>query len=77
MIWSLIVGLIAGWITGHLMRGEGYGIVIDIVLGLLGAIIGRWIFAALGIVVFGGLGYLIMSVIGAVVLVTIVHAIKG
>jgi len=77
MIWSLLVGLIAGWIAGHLMRGEGYGIVFDVVLGLLGAIVGRWIFEALGIVVFGSLGYLIMSVIGAVVLVTVVHAIKG
>jgi uncharacterized membrane protein YeaQ/YmgE (transglycosylase-associated protein family) len=76
MIGTIILGLIAGWITGLLMRGSGFGIVADIIVGLIGAVIGRWLFGALGVVQVGTIGYLLMSVIGAVILVTIVHAIS-
>ncbi len=75
MIGTIILGLIAGWITGLLMRGSGFGIIADIIIGLIGAVIGRWLFGALGIVQVSTLGYLLMSVIGAVILVTVVHAI--
>jgi len=76
VIGTIILGLIAGWLTGLLMRGSGYGIIADILLGLVGAVIGRWIFSALGIVALGGVGYLAMAIVGAVVLVAIVHAVK-
>ncbi len=76
MIGTIILGLIAGWITGLLMRGSGFGIVADIIVGLIGAVIGRWLFGALGIVQVGTIGYLLMSVIGAVILVSVVHAIS-
>ena len=77
MIGTIILGLIAGWITGLLMRGSGFGIIADIVIGLVGAVIGRWIFAALGVAAIGTVGFLVMSVIGAVILVAAVHAISG
>jgi uncharacterized membrane protein YeaQ/YmgE (transglycosylase-associated protein family) len=73
MLGTIIVGLIAGWLAGVLMRGSGYGFLVDLLLGLIGAVIGGWIFGALGIVVVGGIGYLAMSTIGAVVLVAITH----
>lgn len=76
MIGTIILGLIAGWITGLLMRGSGFGIVTDIIIGLVGAVIGRWLFGALGVAPMGAVGYLLMSVIGAVILVTVVHAIS-
>ncbi len=76
MIGTIVLGLIAGWITGLLMRGSGFGIVADIVIGLIGAVIGRWLFGALGVVQVGTIGYLLMSVIGAVILVALVHAIS-
>ncbi len=75
MIGTIILGLIAGWITGLLMRGSGFGIIADIIIGLFGAIIGRWVFGALGVAATGSIGFLLMSVIGAVILVTVVHAI--
>ena len=77
MIGSVILGLIAGWITGLVMRGSGFGIIADIFIGLIGAVIGRWIFGIIGASPHGRLGYLTMSVIGAIVLVAIVHAIRG
>ena len=77
MLFAVIIGLIAGWLTGKLMSGGGYGIFADIVLGLVGAVIGSWIFNSLGIVVNGSLGYLAMATVGAVVLVGLVHLIRS
>jgi uncharacterized membrane protein YeaQ/YmgE (transglycosylase-associated protein family) len=77
MLYAIIIGLIAGWLTGKLMSGGGYGIFVDILLGLIGAVIGSWIFNSLGIVVNGSIGYLAMATVGAVVLVGIVHLIRS
>ena len=77
MIGTIILGLIAGWITGLIMRGSGFGVIADIVIGLVGAIIGRFIFGLLSVAPTGGIGYLLMSVIGAIVLVSIVHVIEN
>ncbi len=76
MIGTLIIGLVAGWLAGMLMRGSGYGLLMDLLLGLIGAVIGRWIFSALGIVAFGAIGYLAMSTVGALALVGAIHLIK-
>jgi uncharacterized membrane protein YeaQ/YmgE (transglycosylase-associated protein family) len=77
MLYAIIIGLIAGWLTGKLMSGGGYGIFADILLGLIGAVIGSWIFNSLGIVVNGGIGYLAMATVGAIVLVGLVHLIRS
>ncbi len=77
MLFAILIGLIAGWLTGKLMSGGGYGIFADILLGLVGAVIGSWIFNSLGIVVNGGIGYLAMATVGAVVLVGIVHLVRS
>ena len=77
MLFAILIGLIAGWLTGKLMSGGGYGIFADILLGLVGAVIGSWIFNSLGIVVNGGIGYLAMATVGAIVLVGIVHLVRS
>jgi uncharacterized membrane protein YeaQ/YmgE (transglycosylase-associated protein family) len=69
IIWWLIVGLIAGWLTGKLMGGEGKGVLMDIVIGLLGALAGGFIMQLLGFAGAGGMIYtIIVAVIGAVIL---------
>jgi uncharacterized membrane protein YeaQ/YmgE (transglycosylase-associated protein family) len=73
----LIAGLIAGWLTGKLMHGRGYGVFADILLGLIGAVIGEWIFGRLGVEANGGIGFLAMAVVGAVILVGAIHLIRG
>ena len=78
MLYSIIVGLIAGWLAGQVMKGGGYGLVVDIILGLLGGIIGGWLFGALGIWPGGGIiGSVIVSFIGAVFLVGITRMLKS
>lgn len=77
MLYSIIVGLIAGWLAGQVMKGGGYGVVVDIILGLLGGIVGGWLFGALGIGAGSGMiGSIIVSFVGAVVLVAISRALR-
>ena len=77
ILWWIIVGLIAGWITGKLMSGIGYGPIMDIVIGIIGAIVGGFIMRALGFAGQGGMIYtIIVAVIGAVILTWIIHLIK-
>jgi uncharacterized membrane protein YeaQ/YmgE (transglycosylase-associated protein family) len=77
VIYSIIVGLIAGWLAGQVMKGGGYGVLMDIVLGLLGGIIGGWVFGSLGIWPGAGLiGSIIVSFIGAVILVALTRMLR-
>jgi len=78
LLWWIIVGLIAGWVTGKIMHGAGYGALMDIVVGIVGAIIGGWIMRALGASASGGLIYTILvAILGAVILTLIVRAFIG
>jgi uncharacterized membrane protein YeaQ/YmgE (transglycosylase-associated protein family) len=73
----IIVGLIAGWLAGKVMRGGGYGILVDIILGILGGILGGWLFGLMGIWPGGGvIGSIIVAFVGAVILVAITRVIK-
>ena len=74
---SLIVGLVAGWLAGKLMRGRGYGVIVDILLGLIGGVIGGWIFSDFGIPAYGFIGGVAMSTVGAVALVGAVHVLRS
>jgi len=73
----LFLGLVAGWLAGKLSRGRGYGCIGDIVLGLLGSVIGGWVFTKLGIFGGGFIYSLAAATLGAVILVAIVHLIMG
>jgi uncharacterized membrane protein YeaQ/YmgE (transglycosylase-associated protein family) len=76
----IVLGLIAGWLAGQFMRGGGYGIVGDIVLGILGAIVGGWLTGLLlGRDMVSGFNIetLIVAVIGAVVLIAISRLFTG
>jgi uncharacterized membrane protein YeaQ/YmgE (transglycosylase-associated protein family) len=75
----IILGLLAGWLAGKIMRGSGYGFLGDIVLGILGAIVGGWITGVLlGVDVTGlNIPSLIVAVLGACLLVAISRAVTG
>ncbi len=77
LLWWIIVGLIAGFLAGKVMKGGGYGVVVDIILGMLGAILGGWIFGLLGIGIGGGLiGSILVAFVGAVILIWITRLLK-
>ena len=76
IIW-LIVGAIAGWLAGQVMKGGGFGLVGDIVLGIVGAIVAGWLLPAIGILIGGGiLGAIINAFIGACIVLLVVRLIK-
>jgi uncharacterized membrane protein YeaQ/YmgE (transglycosylase-associated protein family) len=78
IVW-IIIGLVAGWLAGQIMKGSGYGLIGDLVLGLVGAVVGGWL---VGLVApaaepTGFLGSIIVATIGAIVLILIARAIRG
>jgi len=76
VIWWIIVGLIAGFITGKLMKGSGFGPLMDIVIGILGAVIGGFIMRSLGFAGQGGMIYTVaISVFGAVLLTLLLRLV--
>ena len=76
LLWFLLVGLIAGWLAGTIMKGSGFGLVGDLVVGVLGAFLGAWLFSLLGITAGGLLGAILVALVGAVVLLWIVRLIR-
>jgi uncharacterized membrane protein YeaQ/YmgE (transglycosylase-associated protein family) len=77
LVYIILVGLVAGWATGKIMKGSGYGVFMDILLGIAGAIVGSWILRLLGFYHTGGLvPSILVAILGAVVLVAVVRAIK-
>ena len=76
LLWFLIIGVVAGWLAGQLMRGGGYGLIGDLVIGVIGAFIGGWLLGALGIFAGGLIGSLVTATIGAVVLLFLIRLIK-
>ncbi|MGF6535288.1 MULTISPECIES: GlsB/YeaQ/YmgE family stress response membrane protein [Paraburkholderia] len=70
----LIIGAIAGWLAGVLVKGGGFGLIVDIIVGIVGAFIGGWLSGVLHISLGGGwIGSIITAVIGAVILLFIVR----
>lgn len=77
LIWWIVVGLIAGWLAGKVMKGGGFGVLMDIILGMVGAILGGWLFGMLGVGIGGGLiGSILVAFVGACILLWIVRLIK-
>ena len=73
----LIVGAVAGWLAGQIVRGMGFGLIGNIVVGIVGAFIAGWLLPRIGIVIGGGmLGSIINATIGAVVLLVILGLIR-
>ncbi len=75
VLWWLVVGLVAGFLASRVMRGGGYGLIGDIVVGLIGAFIGGWLAGLLGLASFGLIGTIVVAFIGACVLLAILHAV--
>jgi uncharacterized membrane protein YeaQ/YmgE (transglycosylase-associated protein family) len=74
---GIIIGGVAGWLAGLIMRGNGFGVLVDILVGIVGGFIGNWLFGLLHISLGGGmLGSLLTSIIGAVVLLFIIRLFR-
>jgi uncharacterized membrane protein YeaQ/YmgE (transglycosylase-associated protein family) len=73
----LVIGAIAGWLAGQLMKGGGFGLLVDIIVGIVGAFVGGWVAGVLGISIGGGwIASIITATIGAVILLFLVRLVK-
>ncbi|MGB2896022.1 MAG: GlsB/YeaQ/YmgE family stress response membrane protein [Anaerolineales bacterium] len=72
----LVIGLIAGWLASRMMRSGPFGLVGDLIVGVIGAFIGGWLFGLFGISAGGILGSLVIALVGALVLLYVLRLIK-
>ncbi|NML34039.1 GlsB/YeaQ/YmgE family stress response membrane protein [Paraburkholderia antibiotica] len=73
----LIIGAVAGWLAGVLVKGGGFGLIVDIIVGIVGAFIGGWLSGVLHISLGGGwIGSIITALIGAVILLFIIRLVR-
>jgi uncharacterized membrane protein YeaQ/YmgE (transglycosylase-associated protein family) len=77
LIW-LLVGAVAGWLAGIVVKGGGFGLIGDIIVGILGAFVGGWLFGVLGIAIPAPpiVATIIAATVGAIVLLLIVKVLK-
>jgi len=74
----LFVGLVAGWLAGQIVRGTGFGIIGDLIIGIVGAFIGSWLLPQLGIHLGTGIvSAIVNATIGAILLLLIVRLVRG
>ena len=76
LIIFLVIGALVGWLAGVIMKGGGFGVIGNIIVGILGAMLGGWLLPRLDITIGGEFGGFITAVIGAVILLFIVRLIK-
>jgi uncharacterized membrane protein YeaQ/YmgE (transglycosylase-associated protein family) len=76
LVCFVAIGIAAGWLAGVVMKGRGFGPLVDFALGVVGAIVGGLLFRIVGLAAYGLIAQLIMAVIGAVVVLLVVRAIK-
>ncbi len=75
LIW-IVIGAVAGWLAGKIMKGGGFGLLGNIIIGIIGAFIGGFVFGLLGITAGGIIGSIVMATIGAIFLLYIIKLIK-
>jgi uncharacterized membrane protein YeaQ/YmgE (transglycosylase-associated protein family) len=76
LIWTIVIGIIAGWLAGLIVKGRGMGVLVDLIVGIVGSLIGGFLAGVIGLAAYGLLGRLAIAVAGAVILLFLVRAIK-
>ena len=73
----LVIGIVAGFLAGKIMKGSGFGLVGDLIIGVIGSFIGVWVFGLLGISSGGILGLLVAAIVGALLLLFVIRLAKS
>jgi uncharacterized membrane protein YeaQ/YmgE (transglycosylase-associated protein family) len=76
LVWTIVIGILAGWLAGQIVKGRGMGVIVDLIVGILGSLLSGFIFGLLGLGAYGLVGRLVMSVVGAVILLLLIRLIK-
>jgi len=76
LVSSILIGILCGWLAGKIMRGRGYGVLVDLALGIAGSILGYFVAGLLQIAPVGLLGRIVVSTAGAVLVIFIVRKLQ-
>ena len=77
LLYSLLIGAVAGWLAGKIMKGGGYGLLINIILGIVGGLVAGWLFTKLGIdFIDGVIGDIAKGAIGAILVLFVAGLLK-
>jgi uncharacterized membrane protein YeaQ/YmgE (transglycosylase-associated protein family) len=76
LLWEILIGIFVGFLAGQIVKGRGMGVLVDLIVGIIGSLLGGWIFGLLGFAGYGLIAQLVMGVVGAVVLLLLVRLIK-
>jgi uncharacterized membrane protein YeaQ/YmgE (transglycosylase-associated protein family) len=72
-LWQVVIGILAGWLAGKIMRGRGFGVLLDLVIGIIGSLIGGFVFGLLGLHAYSLVGSIVVATAGAVMLLYLVR----
>jgi uncharacterized membrane protein YeaQ/YmgE (transglycosylase-associated protein family) len=75
-LWQIAIGILAGWLAGKIMRGRGFGLLLDLVIGVVGSLLGGLVFGLLGLYSSGLIGSLVVATAGAVLLLYLVRYLR-
>jgi uncharacterized membrane protein YeaQ/YmgE (transglycosylase-associated protein family) len=76
LIWTLVIGIIAGWLAGQIWKGSGFGLLGDMIIGVIGSLVGGFVFGLLGITAWGFFGRVIISLAGALLLLYVMRFVR-
>jgi len=76
LIWQIAIGILAGFLAGTIMRGRGYGILMDLLLGVVGSMLGGAVFGLLGLYSSRIVGQLVVATVGAILLIYLVRRLR-
>jgi uncharacterized membrane protein YeaQ/YmgE (transglycosylase-associated protein family) len=77
IVWFVLIGICAGWLAGKLTKGSGFGLAGDLIVGVIGALLGGFAFSLVGIAAYGLLGQLIVATVGAILLLFLLRMVRG
>jgi len=76
LLWQIAIGILAGWLAGKIMRGQGFGVLVDLLLGIVGSVVGGFVFGLLGLHAYGLIGSIVVATAGALMLLYLVRQLK-
>ena len=76
LLWSLLIGGVAGWLASQIMKSAGIGVFVNIFLGLIGGLVGDVAFGFLGLTAYNTIGRLATATVGAIILIVLARAIR-
>jgi uncharacterized membrane protein YeaQ/YmgE (transglycosylase-associated protein family) len=76
LVWQIVIGILAGWLAGKIMRGRGFGVLMDLLIGIVGSLLGGLVFGLLGLYATGLIGSLVVATAGAMMLLYLVRRLR-